>query len=127
MLNQHRQFWKKLLCNLQISPGEQQVEKSRKELDILYADYGGYASFVEYCLRILLERIKQDGYDPSVDTPILNELIATGELPEEYRVKFAEIVELYPEALPKSVAIWLGNFLTILNGTASYFLVVPFL
>jgi hypothetical protein len=53
----------------------------------------------------LLERIKKDGYDPSVDTPILNELIATGELPEEYRVKFAEIVELYPEALPKSVAI----------------------
>ena len=127
MLNQHKQFWKKLLCNLQISPGEQQVEKSRKELDILYADYGGYVPFVESCLKILLESIKQDDYEPSVDTPILNELIQTGELPEEYRVKFAEIVELYPETLPKSVAIWLGKFLTIQNGTASYFLVVPFL
>jgi hypothetical protein len=105
MLKEHQEFWKKLLCKLQTSPGGKKEEKTSENLDILYADYGGYASFVEYCLKILLERIKKEGYVPNEDRPILNELLQTGNLPEEYRMKFAEIVSLYPETLNMKVAI----------------------
>ena len=106
ILKEHKEFWKNILSKLQTSSGEKKAGKnSNEQLDVLYADYGGYAGFVEHCLKILLERIKQEGYVPSEDRPILNELIQTGKLPEEFRIKFAEIVELYPETLSMKVAI----------------------
>jgi len=105
LLKEHKVFWKSILSKLQPSSGEKKSKKTREELDVLYADYGGYASFVEYCLKILLDGIKEEGYIPSEDRPILNELLETGKLPEEYRTKFAEIVELYPETLSTKVAV----------------------
>lgn len=105
ILKEHRTFWKSILGKLQSSPGEKKVENKSEELDVIYADYGGYAGFVEHCLRILLERIELEGYVPSEDRPILNELIETGKLPAKYQHKFAEIVGLYPESITHKVAV----------------------
>ena len=109
ILREHQEFWKKLLSKLQTSPGGEKIERrdrrDSEQLDIIYSDYGGYLGFVEHCLNILLERIKQEGYIPSEDRPILNELVQTGKLPEEFRIKFAEIIDLYPETISKKVAV----------------------
>ena len=106
ILKEHRDFWKKLLSKLQTSPGgEKKERRDSEQLDVIYSDYGGYAGFVEHCLGILLQRIKQEGYIPSEDRPILNELIQTGKLPEEFRIKFAEIIDLYPEEISQKVAV----------------------
>lgn len=106
LLKEHKMFWKSILCKLQTSPGEKKkVEKTREELDVLYEDYGGFTGFVEHCLKILLEQIKKEGYIPCEDRPILNELIETGKLPEEYREKFAKIVNLYPETETEAMRV----------------------
>ncbi len=106
LLKEHKMFWKSILSKLQTSPGEKKkVEKTREELDVLYEDYGGFTGFVEHCLKILLEQIKKEGYIPCEDRPILNELIETGKLPEEYREKFAKIVNLYPETETEAMRV----------------------
>lgn len=106
ILKEHQEFWKKLLSKLQTSPGgKKKVGKTREELDVLYEDYGGFTGFVEHCLEVLLEQIKKEGYVPSEDRPILNELLQTGKLPEEYRETFAKIVDLYPETETEAMIV----------------------